>query len=103
MVFANGHEDEFDLKHYKLQDSSTEGCNYLGNLRNTPSSIVAVTGCLQKPEDKMEITMLSNHSLHNLFTVDINGNAHCLLSPFEEGGRWNPIDVLCLMFEKYMV
>ena len=89
VFFANGHEDELNLKHYKLQDLSVEECNYLGNLRNTPSSSVAVTGCLKNPEDKMEITLISDHSPHKMFAVDAAGNTLRLSSPFEEGGRPN--------------
>ena len=87
VFFANGQEDELNLKHYKLQDLSVEGCNYLGNLRNTPSSSVAVTGCLNNPEDKMEITLISDHSQHKMFAVDVAGNTLSLSSPFDEGGK----------------
>ena len=87
VLFANGHEDELNLKHYKLQELSVEGCYYIGNLRSTPTSSVAVTGCLKSPEDKMEITLISDHSPHKMFAVDMAGNTLSLSSPFEEGGR----------------
>ena len=98
VAFANGHEDELDLKHYKLQELSVEGCNYLGNLRNTPSSSVAVTGCLNKPEDQMEITLISGHNRHKMFAVDVAGNAFRLSSPFEEGGRSKSIQLMIFIF-----
>ena len=97
VFFANGHEDELDLKHYKLQKLSVEGCNYLGHLRNTPSSSAAVTGCLNNPEDKMEITLISDHSPHKMFTVDVAGNTLSLSSPFEEGGRPKSVHLICFI------
>ena len=84
--FANGNEDEIDLTHHRLHESSTNNCNYLGNLRNTPSSSVAVTGCLNKREDKMDITLISNLNQHTIFTVDMDGKTQILASPFSEGG-----------------
>ena len=86
VLFANGDEDEIDLTHHRLHESSTNNCNYLGNLRNTPFSSVAVTGCLNKPEDKMEITLISNRNQHSIFTVDMHGKTQSLASPFAEGG-----------------
>ena len=98
VFFANGHEDELDLKHYNLEELSVEGCNYLGNLRNTPSSSVAVTGCLNKPEDQMEITLISGHNRHKMFAVDMAGNAFRLSSPFEEGGKSESIQLIVFIF-----
>ena len=89
VLFANGDEDEIDLTHHRLHESSTNGCNYLGNLRNTPFSSVAVTGCLKQPEDKMEITLISNRNQHTIFTVDMDGKTQRLASPFAEGGIHN--------------
>ena len=86
VLFANGDEDEIDLTHHRLHASSTKSCNYLGNLRSTPFSSVAVTGCLNKPEDKMEITLISNRNQHRIFTVDMDGKTQSLASPFAEGG-----------------
>ena len=86
VLFANGDEDEIDLTHHNLHESSMNSCNYLGNLRNTPFSSVAVTGCLKKPEDKMEITLISNRNQHTIFTVNMEGKTQSLASPFEEGG-----------------
>ena len=86
VLFANGDEDEIDLIHHRLHESSKNSCNYLGNLRKTPFSSVAVTGCLKKPEDKMEITLISNRNQHTIFTVNMEGKTQSLASPFEEGG-----------------
>ena len=83
VLFADGDEDEIDLTPHA---SSTKSCNFLGNLRNTPFSSVAVTGCLNKPEDKMEITLISNRNQHKIFTVDMDGKTQSLASPFAEGG-----------------
>ena len=102
VFFANGHEDELDLKHYKLQKLSVEGCNYLGHLRNTPSSSAAVTGCLNNPEDKMEITLISGHNRQKMFAVDVAGNAFRLSSPFEEGGKLKPMQLIVFIFRLYM-
>ena len=86
VFFANGHEDEMDLKQIKFKATSVLSCNYLGNLRYSPFSSVAVTGCLKKPEDKMEITLISNHTHGMMFTVDLDGNTQSLFSPFAEAG-----------------
>ena len=75
-----------------------EGCNYLGHLRNTPSSSAAVTGCLNNPEDKMEITLISSHNQHKMFVVDGAGNTSRLSSPFEEGGRSKSVQLMVLIF-----
>ena len=75
-----------DLKHFKLNKEAVGGCNYLGHLRNSSSSSVAVTGCLNKPEDKIEVTLISEHNINKMFSVDFFGNAEVIKSPFEEGG-----------------
>ena len=76
-----------DLKHYKLNKESVAGCNYLGHLRNSPSSSVAVTGCLNKPGDKMDVTLISEHNINKMFSVDFFGNAEVIKSAFEKGGK----------------
>ena len=86
VIFANGEEDEIDLTHHRLHESFANSCNYLGNLRNSAFSSVAVTGCLNKPEDKMEITLISNRNQHRIFTVDMDGKTQSLVLPFNEGG-----------------
>jgi hypothetical protein len=86
-VTLSGVKDGLELTHYRMNDESVVGCNYLGYLRNSPSSSVAVTGCLNKPGDRMEVTMISEHHVHKMFAVDFNGNAEIIKSPFAEGGK----------------
>ena len=85
-AFASGAHDDFLLKHYKMHESSTGGCNYIGRLRNSPSSSVAVTGCMNKPGDRVDITLISEHSTNTMFTVDFFGNTEIVKNPFENGG-----------------
>jgi hypothetical protein len=87
VTFANGVKDELVLSHYKMNEDAVIGCNYIGNLRNSPSSSVGVTGCLNKPGDRMEVTMISEHNINKMFSVDFNGNAEIIKSPFAEGGK----------------
>ena len=84
--FPNGVEDELDLMHYKMRKYSKEGCNYLGRLRNDPYSSVAVTGCVTKPGDNMEVTLLSQYNVNPMMTVDFFGNAKTLTSTFKKTG-----------------
>ena len=70
VTFANGVKDEFDLFHYKMNDRSKGGCNYLGRLKNDPNSSVGVTGCLNEPGDEMEVTLLSESTKDTMFLVD---------------------------------
>ena len=87
VTFANGVKDELVLSHFKMNEDAVIGCNYLGHLRGSPSSSVGVTGCLNKPGDRMEVTMISENSLNEMFAVDFYGNAQIIKSPFEEGGK----------------
>ena len=74
VTFGNGEQDYFELQHF-----TQSGCNYLGHLRNSPSSSsVAVTGCLDKPGDSMEITMLTKLSKHFMFMLDYYGNVEVI-------------------------
>ena len=75
VIFPNGFHDElelfatygippvdnlpFVLTQYKIFKDSKEDSNYIGYLKNTPGSSVAVTGHLNEPTDRMEITLLS--------------------------------------------
>ena len=86
MSFPNGVEDEIALQHFKIHESPIGMCNYIGHLRHTVSSSVAVTGCLKKPGDTMEITMISEHNSNKMFVVDFHGNTEIVFSPFETGG-----------------
>jgi hypothetical protein len=86
VTFANGVKDDLVLSHYKMNENAVIGCNYIGHLRSSPSSSVGVTGCLIKPGDKMEVTMISEKNLNKMFSVDFYGNAEIIKTPFEEGG-----------------
>ena len=87
VMFANGVKDELELTHYKA--NKVIGCNYIGHLKNSPSSSVGVTGCLNEPGDKMEVTIISKHNKNKMFIVDFDGNAEIIKNPFGEGGSNN--------------
>ena len=81
--FANGMSERLVLENYRGYSSP---CNYVGNLEITRAN-VAVTGCLEKPGDKMEITLLSQNSpKHHMFSVDFDGKASVIENPFKNGG-----------------
>ena len=84
--FANGVSDDLILMQYKMHESSMGGCNYLGRLRQSPSSSAAVTGCLNNPGDRMEVTLISEHNTNRMFTVDFLGNTEIVKNPFGDGG-----------------
>ena len=86
VAFNNGIKDHMNLEHVKMNDVSPIGCNYIGRMKNDASSSVAVTGCLNKPGDKMEVTLLSKNARNKMFMVDFEGNAEPLENPFEQGG-----------------
>ena len=87
VTFDNGVQDDIDVEHFKLHETSDMGCNYLGHLRSTPlSSSVAVTGCLLNPEDIMEVTVISKHNINKMFSVDIYGTTEIIQNPFQNGG-----------------
>ena len=56
-------------------------CNYLGHIQNRLSSSVAVTGCMKKPGDKIDITMISVDSGLKMYSVDFFGNAEAIEIP----------------------
>ena len=85
--FENGVQDELELTQYKFDGKSEVGCNFLGRLRNDVASSVAVTGCLNKPGDIMEVTLISKNNVNKLFKVDFDGNTEVLANPFENGGN----------------
>lgn len=91
--FANGIEDELVLrdcedryKHYNINNASN-GCNYIGHLKNENSAPVAVTGCINDPEEMMEVTLLSRNNIGKMFTLDSHGNARAIKNPFGTGGE----------------
>ena len=87
VTFPNGVKDELVLSHYKMNDDAHIGCNYIGHLRSSPSSSVAVTGCLNKPGDRMEVTMISDNNINKMFSVDFYGTAKIIQNPFEGEGK----------------
>ena len=85
--FGNGLKDDLDLSHYKLNDAAASGCNYHGHLRSDPSSSsVAITGCINKPGDRMDVTLISKNNVNQMFSVDFYGNAKVIENPFKNGG-----------------
>ena len=84
--FSNGIEDEFDLIPTENFGPLTKRCSYYGRLRNHLSSSISVTGCLDKNDSQMEITLISDHNIDKMFRVDIAGNVEIIRSPFENGG-----------------
>ena len=84
--FPNGVQDELELVPYKIHETSNNGCNYLGRLRNDADSSVAVTGCLFKPGDTTEITLISKNNINKMFSVDFYGIIKMLDHPFEHAG-----------------
>merc|ERR1712088_1058301 len=80
-------QDALDLSHFRMHEQATVGCNYHGTLKNDPSAVVAVTGCLNKPGDKMEVTLISKNNINKMFEVDFDGNAEIIKNPFAEGAQ----------------
>ena len=87
VTFANGIQDDLELSHFKMNSISSARCSYTGQLRNDPSSTVAVTGCLDKAGDEMEVTMISNNNINKMFLVDFDGNVKVIENPFEDGTK----------------
>lgn len=82
--FGNGLKDDLDLTHYKINAAAAPGCNYHGHLRSDPSSSsVAVTGCINKPGDRMDVTLISKNNVNQMFSVDFFGNAKVIENPFK--------------------
>ena len=76
ITFPDGHEDELILeKHFPNDQARMENedhCNYFGRLKNDPQACVAVTGCYGR--DKLEFTVMSDHSLyHYMFVLENDG------------------------------
>ena len=87
VLFDNGITDDIELSHYRVNEAATLGCNYLGHLRREPTfSSIAVTGCMKKPGDYMDITLISKNNAQKMFSVDFYGNATAIKNPFENGG-----------------
>ena len=88
VTFENGEEDDIELIQYKLNEYAAIGCNYIGHLKGSPlSSSVAATGCMESAEDRMYVTIISENNINKMFSVDLNGNAEVIKTPFEAGGK----------------
>ena len=79
VIFASGLIDEMILEP-AFPGPNCYPCNFLGKLNNTAPTNVAVTGCLEKPGDKMEITMwLPQHGW--VLTLDYGGQVTVRRTP----------------------
>ena len=93
MTFTDGTKDILDLENLEkgasalsLNKNIDKNCRYIGKLRQDIQSSAAATGCLNKPGDKMEITLISNRTADQLFSVDFDGKTKVLKNPFEGSG-----------------
>ena len=78
VTFENGVSYDLVLEPY-----SKSPCNFIGTLKDHPST-AAVTGCLNKPEDKMHITLLSDLNTKSaMYEMDFNGRLKALENPFK--------------------
>ena len=65
-----------------LEPYSNSPCNFIGQLKNVHDSSVAVTGCLDKPGDKMHITILSDIDAKSaIFELEYDGRVTVLEDP----------------------
>ena len=78
VTFKNGDTHEMILEPY-----SEYPCNFIGKLKNVPSSL-AVTGCLNEPGDRMDITLLTPFETDSAtFELDYAGKVTAGENPFE--------------------
>jgi len=79
VTFENGQTHELILEPY-----SESPCNFIGELKSEPGSAVGVTGCLNNPEDKMYITMLSEfNTLSYSYELGYDGQVKADENPYE--------------------
>ena len=86
VTFGNGVQDVLKLERLQMNLNAPTSCSYIGRLQNNPSSSVAATGCLNKPGDRMELTVISNNNINKMFAVDFQGNTEVIKNPFGEEG-----------------
>jgi len=90
VTFENGQTHEMILEPY-----SESPCNFIGELKGEPGSSVGVTGCLDNPDDKMHITLLSDHNtLSYAYELGFDGQVKADENPFEhqkEGSALLPL------------
>ena len=78
VTFENGQTHEMILEPY-----SNSACNFIGELKYIHGT-VAVTGCLNKPGDKMHITVLSDlNTQSSIYELNYNGHVTALENPFK--------------------
>ena len=84
VTFSDGSKDILELENAEKGGSarSFKSCRYLGKLRQDVQSSAAATGCLNKPGDQMEITLISNRAKDQIFSVDFDGKTKVLKNPF---------------------
>ena len=84
VTFSDGSKDILELQNAEKGGSarSFKSCRYLGKLRQDVQSSAAATGCLNKPGDQMEITLISNRAKDQIFSVDFDGKTKVLKNPF---------------------
>ena len=85
--FSNGIRDYLDLEPHGQIARELGKCNYLGRLHNDSESSVAITGCLRKPGDIMEVTILSKNNINKMFVVDFEGNTKTIKGRFRDKGK----------------
>ena len=79
VAFENGKTHEMILEPF-----SESSCNFIGELKSEPGSSVGVTGCLENPDDKMYITLLSDdNSLSYAYIMDYDGKVTADENPFK--------------------
>ena len=79
VAFENGKMHEMILEPF-----SESPCNFIGELKSEPGSSVGVTGCLENPDDKMYITLLSDdNSLSYAYIMDYDGKVTADENPFK--------------------
>jgi len=78
VTFENGVTHEMVLEPY-----GEHPCNFIGELKHYPSS-AAVTGCLNNPEDKMHITLITDLNTKSaMYEMNYEGQLTALENPFK--------------------
>ena len=78
VTFENGVTDRMVLEPYR-----NGPCNFIGKLKSHQGS-TAVTGCLNKPGDKMHITLLSELNTKSAaYEMDFDGHLKAIENPFQ--------------------
>ena len=78
VTFENGVTDGMVLEPYR-----NSPCNFIGKLKIHQGS-TAVTGCLNKPGDKMHITLLSELNTKSAaYELDFDGHLTDVENPFQ--------------------